>query len=355
MNRPVMIMAGGTGGHIFPGLAVARSLEHMGVPVIWMGSRHGMEQDVVTAHGIELESIDVRALRGKGIGGLLLAPWRLLRSLIQSIRVLRRHRPRSVLSMGGFVAGPGGLGAWMSRIPLIVHEQNSVPGLTNRLLSKLARRVLCGFPDVLSPRGEFCGNPVRQDIIDRSDDHDSEHDSGPLKLLVVGGSLGAEHLNRVVPQSLALMDSSTRPQVLHQTGRGKQVSTQADYKSVGVEAEVTEFIDDMSAAYVRADLVICRSGALTVSELATIGRPAIFVPYPHAVDDHQTTNAMVLVNAGAAQIMQQSVMTAAGLAGAITQLNEQPGQLKEMGLSARSFSRPGAADHIAGICCQEAA
>ncbi len=346
-----MIMAGGTGGHIFPGLAVAETLKQRGVSVMWMGSRHGMEQQVVPKAGILMHSIDVTAIRGKGLLSLFKAPFRVARAVWQARRILKQQTPDSVLSLGGFVAGPGGLAARVCGIPLIVHEQNSVAGLTNRVLAKLAARVLCGFPNALGKRCEYVGNPVRASIraIDTSL---PATELAHRQLLVIGGSLGAEVLNRTVAEALARMDTSERPRVVHQAGRGKLEMTTEAYERAGINAQVVEFIDDMASAYQLADLVVCRAGALTVAELAEAGKPAVYVPYPHAVDDHQTSNARVMVNAGAGKLMPQHELSAASLSAMLTNLMSDRDQLSGMARAARARATGDAAAMIADACCE---
>ncbi|MFN3785580.1 MAG: undecaprenyldiphospho-muramoylpentapeptide beta-N-acetylglucosaminyltransferase, partial [Thiothrix sp.] len=304
MRRPIMITAGGTGGHVYPGLAVARALMAQGIPVVWMGTRKGLEARVIPAAGIEMAWLDVNALRGKGWQTLWLAPVNLLRALWQALQIMRKYQPAAVLGMGGFVAGPGGLVAALMGKPVVIHEQNAVAGLTNRLLAKVSRRVLEGFPGTFAPAPKVMatGNPVRLDIaslpapLERLADRDDE----PVHVLVVGGSLGAQALNQLVPQALARMDAANRPQVRHQAGLKNIEDARHQYQMAGVAAEVMAFIDDMAEAYAWADLVICRAGALTIAELAAAGVTAILVPFPYAVDDHQTANAKYLADNGAA-------------------------------------------------------
>ncbi|MEO9079157.1 MAG: undecaprenyldiphospho-muramoylpentapeptide beta-N-acetylglucosaminyltransferase [Rhodanobacter sp.] len=352
---PVLIMAGGTGGHIFPGLAVADCLRAQGVPVIWLGALGGMETKVVPAHGIELHAVAVAGLRGKGLKTRLLAPLMLLRALFDSLVVLRKVKPRSVLSMGGYVAGPGGLAAWLLRRPLLVHEQNSVAGFTNRKLAGLARRVLVGFADAL-PQSEWVGNPVREVIAALpSPTLRMATRQGRGQLLVLGGSLGARPLNLALPQALALMDPARRPRVLHQCGsRGLDEARDA-YVRAGVKADVVAFIDDMAAAYAAADLAVCRAGALTLAELSAAGLGAVLVPFPHAVDDHQTRNAEVLVQAGAAEIMQEKDLDVQVLAQRLESLLGNHAQLLAMAESARTLAKPDAAQTIANACLEVAA
>lgn len=354
-SAPVLIMAGGTGGHIFPGLAVAECLRAQGVPVVWLGAVGGMETKVVQAQRIELHSVAVGGLRGKGLKTRLQAPLMLVRALFASLAVLRKVKPRSVLSMGGYVAGPGGLAAWLLRRPLLVHEQNSVAGFTNRRLASVARRVLVGFADAL-PHADWVGNPVRAAIAAlpapawRMDERD-----GRPRLLVLGGSLGARALNLALPQALARFAPEQRPEVLHQAGsRGFEEAREA-YAKAAVAADVVPFIDDMAASYGWADLAICRAGALTLAELTAAGLGAVLVPFPHAVDDHQTRNAEVLVAAGAAIVMQENELDVQILAQRLQSLLGDRGTLLAMAEAARTLAKPDAAEMIARACVEVAA
>jgi len=354
-SRPVLIMAGGTGGHIFPGLAVAECLRAQRVPVMWLGAVGGMETQVVPAQRIELYAVAVGGLRGKGWKTRLLAPLMLLRALFASLAVLRRVRPRSVLSMGGYVAGPGGLAAWLLRRPLLVHEQNRVAGFTNRRLAGLARRVLSGFADAL-PRAEWVGNPVRDAIATlppparRMTGRD-----GAARLLVLGGSLGARALNLALPQALARIDPARRPEVLHQCGSRGLDEARAAYAQAGVEARVVAFIDDMATAYGWADLAVCRAGALTLAELSAAGLGALLVPFPHAVDDHQTRNAEALAAVDAAEIMQENKLDIHELAQRLSALLGDRHRLLAMAEAARTLAKPDAAQAIARACLEVAA
>ncbi len=354
-TRPVLIMAGGTGGHIFPGLAVAAVLRAQGVPVAWLGARGGMETQLVPAHGIELHEVPVGGLRGKGWKTRLGAPLMLARALLASFAVLRRARPRSVLSMGGYVAGPGGLAARLTGTPLLVHEQNSVAGYTNRKLAGFARRVLTGFDGAL-PHGTWVGNPVRASIAALPAPAERMAGrSGPARLLVLGGSLGARALNLTVPRALAALPADQRPRVLHQCGtRGIDEARQA-YAEAGVDADVVPFIDDMAAAYGEADLAICRAGALTLAELTAAGLGALLVPFPHAVDDHQTRNAEALVAAGAAELIKENALDAQPLAGRLSALLADRRRLVAMATAARRLAKPDAAQSIARACLEVAA
>ncbi|MGY6554117.1 MAG: undecaprenyldiphospho-muramoylpentapeptide beta-N-acetylglucosaminyltransferase [Wenzhouxiangella sp.] len=348
----VMIMAAGTGGHIFPGLAVARALLERGAEVSWLGTPSGLENRLVPAAGLSLDPIGISGLRGRGLTGWLLAPVTVLRAMAQARAIFRRRRPQCVLSMGGYVAGPGGLMARLMGIPLLIHEQNAVAGLTNRLLRPLARRVLSGFPDVLKG-AQHCGNPVREAIQSLPEPAlRYARRSGRLKVLVVGGSQGSAALGRIVPQALALIPPAARPELLHQAGRQLD-DTRAHYTQAGVEAEVIEFIDDMASAWGDADLAICRAGALTIAELAAAGVPAVLVPFPYAVDDHQTANARFLVDAGAAWLAPEAEWTPEKLAALLSGVTRE--QLRQMADKARAQARPDAVDQVVQACLEAAA
>ena len=347
--RPVLIMAGGTGGHVYPALAVARWLREAGVPVVWMGTRVGLEARVVPEAGFEVEWLEVSGLRGKGPGAWILAPLRLGRALAQAWRVLGRRRPRSVLGMGGFVAGPGGVAAWLRRVPLVVHEQNAVAGLTNRLLEPLARRLLEGFPGVFGvARAEHTGNPVRAEIaaLPPPEQRFAGRD-GRWRLLVVGGSLGAQVLNETLPAALAQLDAADRPEVLHQAGARTLELAREAYMRAGVAADVRPFLEDMAAAYGWADLAVCRAGALTIAELAAAGLGAILIPYPHAVDDHQSANARYLTEAGAAELIPQAELSAGDLARRLAAYARDPALRLRRAVAARGRARPEAAASVA--------
>lgn len=357
MATRVIVMAGGTGGHVFPALAVARELLARGCEVSWLGTPDSFESRLVPTQGLELDTIDAFRLRGQGLWNTLLAPLRLLRAMRQAAGVIRRRRPQVVLGMGGFASGPGGLVSRALGVPLVIHEQNTIPGLTNRWLAKIASRTLQAFPGSFGPSvgARACGNPVRSDIfaLDEPAQRFATRDPGhPPQLLIMGGSLGAEALNRRVPEALARLQPGQRPGVLHQAGRNKLDETRRAYDSAGVSATVVEFIDDMPAAYRTADLVICRAGALTVSELAAVGVASLLVPYPHAVDDHQTRNGRFLVQAGAAELVQQSELTAERLGGLLQQLLGAPQRLLEMAQRARELARADATDCVADACME---
>ncbi len=352
MKAPrVTIMAAGTGGHIFPGLAVARCLEQRGAQVSWLGTLNGLENRLVPASGLPLERIGIAGLRGKGLGGWLGAPFRVLKAMFQARRIFRHQRPGCVLSMGGYVAGPGGLMARLMGIPLLIHEQNAIPGLTNRLLRPLAKRAFGGFPGGLKD-SIHSGNPVRADILAlRSPTERITARSGPLRVLVVGGSQGSAALGKVVPEALELIPRDDRPLVTHQAGRQLD-ATHAAYSRSGVEAEVVEFIDDMASAWSGADIAICRSGALTIAELCASGVPAILVPFPFAVDDHQTANAQSLVDAGAAWMMREADLTPQALADCLVRADRA--SLAAMGDKAHALARPDAAEVVADACLEVA-
>ncbi len=347
----VMIMAGGTGGHIFPGLAVAEVLRARGAEVFWLGTPTGLENRLVPRAGIELEHVHIQGLRGRGLMGWLAAPLRIARAVWQARGIMRRRRPQCVLSMGGYVAGPGALAARLMGVPLVVHEQNAIAGLTNRLLRPLAKRVMTGFPDTLAG-GEHVGNPVRAAIaaIEAPEKRMVEHD-GPLRVLVIGGSQGAAAFTHVVPEALAKLDPPHRPEVVHQAGRQIE-ETRLAYEQAGIDGDVREFIDDMAAAWANADLAICRAGALTVAELAAAGVASVLVPFPHAVDDHQTANARFLSDAGGARLISQPQFSAAWLAKLFQRLTRE--ELTSMAAKARARSRTDAAERVAEACLEVA-
>ncbi|MDH3949334.1 MAG: undecaprenyldiphospho-muramoylpentapeptide beta-N-acetylglucosaminyltransferase [Gammaproteobacteria bacterium] len=352
----ILIMAGGTGGHVFPALAVARYLRNEGVEVTWLGTRRGLESRVVPEAGFPIEYISITGLRGRGLLGWLLAPFRLTAALWQALQVCLRCRPGVVLGLGGFVTGPGGVAAWLLRRPLVIHEQNAIAGLTNRLLSRLARRVLEAFPGSFpqSIKTEQTGNPIRAEICDlpipekRIAAHQAE-----LRILVIGGSLGAQALNEVLPQAIALLPSDNRPAIWHQAGQNKDAATRQAYANANVEVRVEPFIADMAEAYSWADLVICRAGALTISELAAAGVGAILVPYPHAVDDHQTRNALYLTEAGAARLILQAELNPEVLANVLHDLLSGGREgLVKMATAARQLAKPKATRQVAETCLE---
>jgi len=354
MADNVLIMAGGTGGHVFPALACAREFQARGYAVHWLGTPRGIENELVPQAGLPLHRIQIGGLRGKGLTTLLKAPFQLLRSLFQARRVMRELQPVCVLGMGGFVTGPGGVAARLAGVPLVIHEQNAVAGTTNRALVPLASRVCEAFPDTFATTGKrrTTGNPVRSELFLESP-RQALQGRRP-RLLVLGGSLGAEPLNKLLPEALALIPAEQRPEIRHQAGRQHHEITAQRYREAGVEAEVVPFIADMAAAYAWADLVVCRAGALTVSELAAAGLPALLVPLPHAIDDHQTRNADYLAREGAAFLMPQATTAAADLAARLSEVSMQPERLESMAASARRLAKPDATHRVVDICLEVA-
>ena len=349
MSRTIMIMAGGTGGHVFPGLAVADFLRESGWRVVWLGARSGMEANLVPKRGYEMAWVSFSGLRGKGPVAFLLLPLRLLLAFWQSARAIFAHRPDVVLGMGGYISFPGGMMAALLGKPLVVHEQNSIAGLANKVLAGVADRVLCAFPGALE-RATLTGNPVRPDIAAiTAPERRYAQRSGPLRVLVVGGSLGAKALNDVVPRALALL-TGEKPLVTHQSGAQHVESLRQAYSSAGVQAATPAFVEDMAAAYAEADLVVCRAGAITVAEIAAAGVASVLVPYPHAVDDHQTANARFLADAGAAVLLPQSELSAERLAELLAGFDRE--RLREMAGRARSLARPDAASAVAKVCVE---
>jgi UDP-N-acetylglucosamine--N-acetylmuramyl-(pentapeptide) pyrophosphoryl-undecaprenol N-acetylglucosamine transferase len=357
-TRPVLIMAGGTGGHVFPALAVAEELVARGVAVSWLGTRRGLEARVVPAAGYPLETMRVAGLRGKGVTRLLLAPFMLLVALLQALVILLRLRPQAVLGMGGFASGPGGVVAWLLRRPLLIHEQNSVAGMTNRWLAPLAHTVMEAFPGSMPAkyRPVHTGNPVRVEItrLPEPAERLAQPPGGGLRVLVIGGSLGAHALNTTVPAALARLSPGNSCSVRHQTGAADVDAVRQAYAEAGIEAQVSAFIDDMAAAYAWADLVVCRAGALTVAELAVVGVAAILVPFPHATDDHQTGNARFLADAGAAILVPQETLEPERLGQLLDDFAARREVLLEMAGRARSLALPQAARRVAELCLQAA-
>jgi len=348
--KTLMVMAGGTGGHIFPGIAVAEELRARGWRIVWMGNPEGMEARIVPSRGYDTAWVRFGALRGKGLLRKLLLPVNLLSGFWQALREIRRARPDVVLGMGGYITFPGGMMAALLGRPLVLHEQNSVAGLANRVLARVADRVLSGFPEVLK-KAEWMGNPVRAEIAavlppaERMAGRE-----GPLRVLVVGGSLGAAVLNETVPQALLRLPAEQRPTMVHQAGERQIEALRAAYARAQVEGELRAFIDDMAAAYADADLVICRAGALTVAELAAAGVASLLVPFPYAVDDHQTGNARFLADRGGAYLLPQSELTPDRLAGILSSLDR--GRLLHMAENARALAKPLAAVAVAHVCAE---
>jgi UDP-N-acetylglucosamine--N-acetylmuramyl-(pentapeptide) pyrophosphoryl-undecaprenol N-acetylglucosamine transferase len=353
MGARVMIMAGGTGGHVYPALAVARELSSRGHEVVWMGTRSGLEARVVPVAGLPVEWLSVSGLRGKGWTAKLRFPFMLAKACLQALLILRRVKPDVVLGMGGFVSGPGGLMARLLDIPLVLHEQNRIPGTTNRWLARRAQAVLEAFPESFGPKvaARCTGNPVREEIVTLRREVGAGWDE-PLKILVLGGSQGARALNDIVPEALARVDMPIR--VFHQTGEAMRAKTAVRYAQSRMSARVEAFVEDMAEAYAWADLVVCRAGAMTISELTAAGLPAILVPYPYAIDDHQTYNARYLVDNGAAMMIPQSELSAERLADEIAALMQDPVRLKTMAERAAALAKPEAAQAVAEICLNEA-
>ena len=347
-QKTALVMAGGTGGHIFPGLAVAQALREQGWNVHWLGAPGSMEERLVPSQGFPLETIDFSGVRGKGLLTLALLPLRLLRAFAQAWAVVRRVRPDVVIGLGGYISFPGGMMATLAGKPLILHEQNSVAGMANKVLANVASRVFCAFPNAL-PGAQWVGNPLRQAFLQQPPPAERfAGRSGPLRILVVGGSLGAKALNDTVPQALALIPPEQRPQVRHQSGAKQMQALQASYAAAGVQAELTPFIDDTASAYAQADLVICRAGASTVTELAAVGAAAIYVPFPHAVDDHQTTNARFVVDAGGGWVVQQTALSPEKLAHMIQ--NMQRSTLLETAQKAKMMQKTEATAAVVAAC-----
>ncbi|GAC1661835.1 MAG: hypothetical protein PVS2B3_15300 [Steroidobacteraceae bacterium] len=353
MSRPVLIMAGGTGGHVFPALALARLLREQSLEVVWLGTARGLESRVIPAEGIALERLSVAGLRGKGVLSWLAAPFRLSVALAQALAVMWRHQPLIVVGLGGFVTGPGGIAAWLTRRPLVIHEQNAIAGFTNRCLAHLARLVLEAFPGSFGRdvHARVIGNPVRRDITALPPPAVRfAGRTGPIRILVIGGSQGATRLNAVVPFALKRLSGWLAFDVRHQAGERWIDAGRASYAQAGVRADVRPFIEDMGEAYGWADLVICRAGALTVSELAAVGVAAVLVPYPNAVDDHQAYNAQYLVREEAAVLIIDRELTAERLAAELQRLCAGRGKLLAMAERARLLARPRAADELAAAC-----
>jgi UDP-N-acetylglucosamine--N-acetylmuramyl-(pentapeptide) pyrophosphoryl-undecaprenol N-acetylglucosamine transferase len=351
-QRTLMVMAGGTGGHVFPGLAVAHRMRAWGWRVVWLGSPAGMEASLVPKHGIPMEFVRFGGLRGKGLRTKLALPLNLLRACLESRRALKRVKPDVVLGMGGYITFPAGVMTALSGAPLVLHEQNSIAGLANKVLAKLARRVLVAFPNAL-PDAEWTGNPIREELARALAPKERyAARSGSLNVLVVGGSLGAAALNEVVPRAVALLAPNERPRIVHQAGAKHIDALRANYEAAGLQTgddlQLVPFIDDMAKAYEAADLVICRSGAMTVAEIAAVGVAALFVPFPYAVDDHQTTNAQFLSEQGGAVLVQQRDLSAEKLADWLRSQTRE--SLAAMAERSRALAKPDATDRVAQVC-----
>ena len=347
-QKTALIMAGGTGGHIFPGLAVAEELRARGWRVHWLGAPGSMESRIVPQHGFPLELIDFSGVRGKGLATLALLPLRLLRAFWQALQVVRRVQPDVVVGLGGYITFPGGMMGVLCGKPLVLHEQNSVAGMANKVLAGVADRVFTAFPDVLK-KAQWVGNPLRSAFTRQAAPSERfAGRTGPLRLLVAGGSLGAQALNDIVPRALALIPAADRPLVTHQSGATQIDALRANYQAAGVQAELTPFIDDTASAFAAADIIVCRAGASTVTEIAAVGAAAVFVPFPFAVDDHQTTNARFLVNAGGGWLVQQSDLTPEGLAKML--LNSERPALVEIAEKAKNMQKINATREVVAAC-----
>ncbi|MFW6342115.1 MAG: undecaprenyldiphospho-muramoylpentapeptide beta-N-acetylglucosaminyltransferase [Halothiobacillaceae bacterium] len=348
-------MAGGTGGHVIPALAVAGALAEEGFDVLWLGTRAGLEARLVPEAGFEIVWLDIGGLRGKSLGTRLRAPLRLVRAVGQAWKVIRRRAPVLAVGMGGYASGPGGVAALLAGVPLVIHEQNAVAGLTNRLLSRLAARVLSAYPQVFHVPNEVVGNPVRESITSLPPPEERFADrSGPLRVLIIGGSLGAAALNRLVPEALALWSREVPLHIVHQCGPRHVETAEAAYQAYppaeGSTCEVVAYLDDMSAAYAQADLVIARAGALTVAEIAAAGLPSVLVPFPHAVDDHQAANAGLLVEAEAALMIRQDALEPSSLAGTLRERFSDREALLRMAVRARGQASPQALEVMVAHC-----
>lgn len=350
MSKKLLVMAGGTGGHVFPAIAVARELQQQGWEIRWLGTKDRMEADLVPKHGIAIEFIEISGLKGKGIGALLKAPFAIFKAVLQARKIIKAYQPDAVLGMGGYVSGPGGIAAKLCGVPVILHEQNAVAGLTNKWLSKIARKTLQAFPNAF-PNAEVVGNPVRQDLFELAAPEIRFAERGyPINILVMGGSQGAQVINQTVPKVAQTLGQYVF--VSHQAGKGKLAGVEEVYQASGNGA-ASEFIDDMKAAYEWADLVICRSGALTVCEIAAAGLPAIFVPFQHK-DRQQYYNAVHLEQAGAAVIIEQPDFTPENLLKALEPLISDRQKLSEMAIKARAMASPLAAKRVAEVIVSEA-
>ncbi len=347
--RTLLIMAGGTGGHVFPALSVAGELKRRGVEVVWLGTRHGLEARTVPQAGFDIEWITIRGLRGTGLLGLVRLPFLLAMAMIQTLRVLLRRRPSAVLGMGGFVSGPGALTAWLLRIPLLIHEANAIAGFTNHWLARIARRAMTGFPGALGPRSIYVGNPVRPQILAVSEPASRlAGRAGPIRVLIVGGSQGARALNTHMPALLAGIPVTLA--IRHQAGRDNSQDVRSAYRESGIEAEVVDFIDDMAAAYEWADLCICRAGAMTVAEVCASGSAAVFVPFPAAVGDHQTFNARWLCDRGAAWLWPQNQLNAETIGQFFTALSRA--EIGERAVRARELAVPDSTRRVSDQCME---
>lgn len=352
--KKVLILAGGTGGHIFPGLALADYLKNQGIDVLWLGTKQGMETTLVTEAHIPIRYISISGLRGKNWRTLLMAPFKLIHATTQALSIIRAYQPDVIVGMGGFVSGPGGIACYLARRPLLIHEQNAKAGLTNKILRHIAKFTLEGLPGAFSSKNKtiYVGNPVRTDFLTLPPPRSRLHADQPFRLLVVGGSLGARVLNEMVPRALALMATQDRPIVTHQTGAKGLEDAHRFYKECHVTADLKPFIKEMAQAYAEVDLVLCRAGALTIAELCAVGVGAILVPYPHAVDDHQTANAQILEKQGAAICMQQAALSPEKLADMLTQMAQNPEKRIAMAEAAYHLREEHTLEKIFSLMCQ---
>lgn len=351
--KQVLIMAGGTGGHVFPGLVVAQTLREQGVGVHWLGTRRGLESDLVPKADIPISYVSISGWRGNGLKKWVTAPFVMIRALSQAIHIIRRVNPDVVLGMGGFASGPGGLAAWLLRKPLVIHEQNAIPGLTNRVLSFLARGVLQAFPNTFSKihrKVITLGNPLRPAIVELATTRQPKGKKIPLHLLIVGGSQGALMINKILPNALSMMGAEIRPVIWHQTGKFHLEETRRMYQVLGIKAKLDAFIDNMAEAYQWADLVVCRAGALTISELIAAGLGSILVPYPHATDNHQLRNAQYLAHAGAAIILPQTEFSSIRLAELLRKLMREQEKISDMSQAAGKLYQPNATQQVIENC-----
>jgi UDP-N-acetylglucosamine--N-acetylmuramyl-(pentapeptide) pyrophosphoryl-undecaprenol N-acetylglucosamine transferase len=355
-DKNILIMAGGTGGHIYPALAVADSLKEKGFELFWLGTEKGMESRVVPAHGYPLLKINVAGVRGNGIIRLLFTPFMLTIALFQALMIMIKVRPVVVLGMGGFASGPGGIAAWLMRIPLLIHEQNAIAGLTNKLLAPFAVSVMAAFPGAFKKSDKLIitGNPVRENITNISEPEQRyvNRNSNVLKVLVLGGSLGAKKLNEVIPQAISKIGDEYQVEIKHQCGERHLTDTQSAYEKHNVNVEILPFINDMAEVYAWADIVICRAGALTVAEIAATGIGSILIPFPYAVDDHQTSNANYLANEGAAIVIQEAQLSAEKIKELLLKWYQVPEQLLKMALKARTLAKPSATNDVAKLCME---
>lgn len=345
-SKHLMVVAGGTGGHIFPGIAVAEHMQQQGWTVSWVGTADRMEAQLVPKHGFEIDFVEVQGVRGNGITRLLKAPFMVLKAILAAKKIIKQRKPAVILAMGGYVTGPVGIAAKLSGVPLVIHEQNAVAGFSNKLLAKVANQVLAAFPNAFANKAEVVGNPVRASVSSIAKKPQTEQ----LNVLVVGGSLGAQVLNERLPEVFSTLAKDFSLRVRHQSGRNNQDKLKSAYVGRELDAQVDEFIHDMDAAYAWADLVICRAGALTVSEVAAAGKAALFVPLPHAVDDHQTANARYLVDQQGGLLMPQHDFTTERLVELLTPYFEQPSLLSEIADKAKQLAKFDATERVAKVC-----